>query len=172
MCSLSHLQNRWYKHFDLNDHKGNPLDFSQLEMRWKKSSLEYSQVFVFVVKVCFKFFLDYLKLCFCCLELEWIFLFITLAAHYTQSLLLCNRSVPVLVQYSLFIVSILSFLNSVLYRDPVASTERPLMGLVLKSSDLGHDSLVQSGCSTCWFDCHFQFSHDPVVLEWGISGRK
>lgn len=44
--------------------------------------------------------------------------------------------------------------------------------LVLKSSDLGHDSFVQSACSTCWFDCHFQFSHDPAVLEWGISGRK
>lgn len=50
--------------------------------------------------------------------------------------------------------------------------ERPLIGLVLKSSDLGHDSLVQSACSTCWFDCHFQFSHDPVLLEWGRSGRK
>lgn len=56
--------------------------------------------------------------------------------------------------------------------DPPVLTERPLIGLVLKSSDLGHDSLVQSACSTCWFDCHFQFSHDPLVLEWGISGRK
>lgn len=76
-------------------------------------------------------------------------------------------------------VSIFSFpclscvlLTAGLHWDPVASTERRLIGLVLKSSDLGHDSLVQSACSTCWFDCHFQFSHDPVVLEWGISGRK
>lgn len=64
------------------------------------------------------------------------------------------------------------YLRAALYWDPVASTERPLIGLVLKSSDLSHDSLAQSVCSTCWFDCHFQFSHDPLVLEWGISGRK
>lgn len=50
--------------------------------------------------------------------------------------------------------------------------QRPPIGPVLKSSDLGHDSFVQSACSTCWFDCHFQFSHDPSSPGWGISGRK
>lgn len=55
---------------------------------------------------------------------------------------------------------------------PHPEQQRPPIGPVLKSSDLGHDSFVQSACSTCWFDCHFQFSHDPSSLSWGISGRK
>lgn len=55
---------------------------------------------------------------------------------------------------------------------PHPQQQRAPIGPVLKSSDLGHDSFVQSACSTCWFDCHFQFSHDPSSLGWGISGRK
>lgn len=156
MCSLNHPENRWYKHVHSNDHKGKTIGLRSSEggnESPREKSLRRSHRLLFQWSSVSPKTLSFLLIAFaddCIILLQLVFP----VAEGIRSV-----SLP---------------LSGMYFPSKLAgsSSERPLVGLVLKSSDLGHDSFVQSACSTCWFDCHFQFSHDPVVLEWGISGRK